>query len=247
MLIKGIHDIFILGILDYDYTKHPVTVLDNPAVVVQIEKLHADDEIRFGVNYTIEVFDWDDESEKYVTNTNDVLIYHDRTTRESFPQLTSPAVGNKTNLIEVTRIATELSDGHVLIISPLKTSLNNKLKNFQLSFTNSTSIFRVSVTFTSAANAYGATWHRFFDGNTPLWETLFAGDFNIFRNTEVREFINPEYLGCSKQSYYECLESSLANMDVCKEHNGLCEYVTLPQSILPLCKSGMSNNRTSFL
>ena len=246
VLIKGIYDIFMLGKLDYHYTKHPVTVSDNPAVLVKIWKIHDDIEIKFGVNYTIEVFDWDDESGKYVTNPNNVLIYHDRTTRESFPQLTSPDVGNKDNLIEVTRIAT-IFHNHVLIISPLKTSLNNKLKNFQLRFTNSTAIDFVGVTLTSAKNAYGATWNWFFDGNTPHWVRLTAGYNNIFRVNEVREFINPEYLGCSKESYYECLESSLANMDVCKEHGGLCEYVTLPQSILPLCKSGMSNNRTSFL
>ena len=75
VLIKGIYDIFMLGILDYHYTKHPVTVSDNPAVLVLVVKNHADDEITFGVNYTIEVFDWDDESKKYVTNPNDVLIF----------------------------------------------------------------------------------------------------------------------------------------------------------------------------
>ena len=88
VLIKGIYDIFILGKLDYHYTKHPVTVSDNPAVLVKIE-LEIVQEIKYGVNYAIEVFDWDDESEKYVTNPDDVLIHHDRTTRESFPQLTS--------------------------------------------------------------------------------------------------------------------------------------------------------------
>ena len=114
VLIKGIYDIFMLGKLDYHYTKHPVTVSDNPAVLVLVVKNHADDEITFGVNYTIEVFDWDDESEKYVTNPNDVLIYHDRTTRKSFPQLASLPVENKNNWIEVTRMVGFLCLLHLL-------------------------------------------------------------------------------------------------------------------------------------
>ena len=134
VLIKGIHDTYMEGKIDYDYSKHPLTVEDNPAVVVSI---YTDDEIIFGVNYTIEFFDWDDGSEKYVTNPNDVLVYHDRkTTQESSNQ----PIENDKNLIEVTRVVTKQANQHALIISPLKTSLNYKLKNFQLRFTDTSSI-----------------------------------------------------------------------------------------------------------
>ena len=44
--------------------------------------------------------------------------------------------------------------------------------------------------------------------------------------------------GCSDQSYYECIEAALAEMEECTDHGGLCEYVSLPHSLLPVCQSG---------
>ena len=76
VIIVGIHDVYMEGKIDYQYTKHPVTVNDNPAVVVEI---FTDEEIQYGVNYTIEIFDWDDKNKKYIQNPNDALVYWDRT------------------------------------------------------------------------------------------------------------------------------------------------------------------------
>ena len=87
---------------------------------------------------------------------------------------------------------------------------------------------------------YGVITRNFFDGGSVVHHPLMKGSFRIFRVTDIREIINPAYSGCSEQSYYECLELSLANMDVCTEHGGICEYISMPQSILPVCKSGMS-------
>ena len=109
-----------------------------------------------------------------------------------------------------------------------------------LRFTDTSSIDSVEATLTSAQNAYGVITRNFFDGGSVVHHPLMKGSFRIFRVTDIREIINPAYSGCSEQSYYECLELSLANMDVCTEHGGICEYISMPQSILPVCKSGMS-------
>ena len=39
---------------------------------------------------------------------------------------------------------------------------------------------------------------------------------------------------CSEDSYYQCLEKDLANKTEC---GGLCEVVSMPNDLLPLCSS----------
>ena len=82
------------------------------------------------------------------------------------------------------------------------------------------------------ANVYGATADYLINYDSIKWMQIVQGE-NLFRVTHLTE---TNYLKacCSEDSYYECLEKDLANKTEC---GGLCEVVSMPNDLLPLCSS----------
>ena len=94
------------------------------------------------------------------------------------------------------------------------------------------------MTFTTVQNAFGTTGGYFHEGKLEHFR-LFPGDILSHRVEKIKQIeLLPSK--CSKTSYYECLEEALANLDNCTfggTQGGVCEYLTMPNSLLPVCNS----------
>ena len=84
------------------------------------------------------------------------------------------------------------------------------------------------------ANAYGETSDYLFNNyDRVTWQSIWFGWASEFQVNQFKQtnFLKPY---CFDTSFYECLESELEKNTEC---GGLCEYVSLPKSLLPLCNS----------
>ena len=137
---------------------------------------------------------------------------------------------NKTsgiNFIEVEILTTADPNQHLVMISPMKTSmvmdrnLINRWKMFEFVFSNPSTTWQllpegstqIFVGFTSVTNAYGATADYLFDSQAIAWTQIYFGHIPVLK---VTGFTQTDHLrpNCMEESFYECLESDLANSKV---------------------------------
>ena len=233
-LINGICQEYLEGKTDFYSAKESIEIKDNPAVLV---KFVTDDDIQFGHDYTVNLLHWNEELNEYLQDPNDIAIYHDRRQGNLSGQPHDITRANKT-VMEITRMVTGFGDVFFLI-SPLTTQLTNGWTKIEWDFRKDVTKApkrEAKVAFTSAVNAWGATTDHFYDGRDLVWWSLHQGWNEVFSIADIKQI---EHLQseCTQISYYECLEAALVNNNECSEHGGLCEYVTLPHSLLPVCNS----------
>ena len=115
----------------FSVTKEPVTIEDNPAILVKFVKCG---ELIYGVNYNITVQTRESASSGYDKDPNDIVVYTDRDKQFNINRTSGK------NYIEVRKLETLLPDIQLLLISPFKTSLiqkgqfYNKIKMFDFTF-----------------------------------------------------------------------------------------------------------------
>ena len=111
-------------------TKEPVTVDDNPAILVKLIKpgsfldvLNGTD-VRLGHDIIVNVLTWDEAAEQYIKDPNDIVNYLNKD---------KPANVTKTkgkNYIEISSLKTANPNVLLLMIRPLKTSQSHVWKKF---------------------------------------------------------------------------------------------------------------------
>ena len=111
-LVTGVYQEYQESKTNFSITKEPVTVKDNPAILVKFTNVP---ELRYGIDYVIEVSTWSDVDSIYIKDPGyAVNVGRDRLNN-----------ANRTteNCVEVRALKTTNPDVQLLLISPSKTDL----------------------------------------------------------------------------------------------------------------------------
>ena len=117
--------------------KGTITPEDNPAVIINlVGKLEYASEwdMKYGIDYSIRVFDWNEDNLEFIPAPEEVVFYNDHRQKD---ELTNNCT--RANVTEITKIADYTAHnkkipGLMIMISPLKTSLYKKWKKYEIHF-----------------------------------------------------------------------------------------------------------------
>ena len=238
-LVKEVYEEFQEGKSAYQVGKLPLTSADYPAIVFKFTRFPPG--LKYGHDFTIQ--SWVTVDGYWKAGQ---VVFRDR--RNPFDA--SQSVDKDKDYIEITLLAQSNSaqyfgpdpNAYFFLVS-----LQN-MKHFEsevivptiaLDFTfldpKVVTNGQVHVHISSMANSYSsAASDNLSDGFR--WIRYETTSVPVLHNIGVAESVETNHLppNCMDTSFYECLEYHLANS---KECGGVCEYVSFPNNLLPICNS----------
>ena len=131
--VYGIVEDYLEGRTEFEMIQGPIDIKDNPAILFYIPNYS---NAAFGVDFTLDISNWNDEVESYQKMPNLKYIYHDRELNISGQPYGATGDVEEENVIEITKLQIARGNFQSFIISPLKVSLVEKWIKCDIKFTD---------------------------------------------------------------------------------------------------------------